>query len=77
MACYSFYPRTATGTALMFEISELSGDDVARAQALEMLREHGSAMEVQVWREDRLAFIVRPSQSRSWAGQEKARPSPI
>lgn len=52
-ACYTFYPETAAGSRVSLEVIELSGDNAARARALDVLMEHDSAACVEVWCGDR------------------------
>lgn len=54
MPAYTFYPYAARGLGLTFQDIDLPDDAAARVQALRILAEHGSAIEVQVWQDDRL-----------------------
>ncbi|MFZ3006529.1 MAG: hypothetical protein WA047_10150 [Phenylobacterium sp.] len=59
MPAYTFFPYLAGGPGLTFEAVELSDDDAAVAQALKVLAEHGSAAEVEIWRDDELIHRER------------------
>ncbi|MDO8801702.1 hypothetical protein [Phenylobacterium sp.] len=59
MPAYIFYPYLAGGSGLTFEAVELTDDEAAMAQALKVLAEHGSAAEVEIWRDDELIHRER------------------
>ena len=54
MPAYTFYPYAARGLGLTFQDTDLPDDAAAQVQALRILADHGSALEVQVWQDDRL-----------------------
>lgn len=54
MPRYIFYPRTAGGAALTFEVFELPDRAAAAARCLELLEDHASAVLVEVWEGERL-----------------------
>ncbi|WP_421932485.1 hypothetical protein [Phenylobacterium sp.] len=54
MPAYTFYPYAAQGLALTFEDTDLPDEATAYVQARRILAEHDSAVEVQVWQDDRL-----------------------
>ncbi|WP_340644399.1 hypothetical protein [Phenylobacterium sp.] len=54
MPAYTFFPYLTGGSSLTFEAIELSDDDAAKKKGLQILAEHGSATEVEIWRDDRL-----------------------
>ena len=54
MPRYIFYPRTAGGAALTFEVFELPDRAAAAARCLELLDDHVSAVLVEVWEGERL-----------------------
>ena len=56
---YTYFPYLAGGAGLTFEAVELADDDAAVAQALKVLTDHGSAVEVEIWREDQLIHRER------------------
>jgi len=51
---YLFYPHREDGSALTFEAKELVGDGEAEAHALAVLAEHTSAIEVTIWRDEKM-----------------------
>lgn len=59
MPAYTFFPYLSGGTSLTFEAVELSDDAAAMAQGLRILAEHGSAAEVEIWRDDQLIHRER------------------
>lgn len=60
MPRYIFYPRTAGGTALTFEVLELPDSAAAAARCLELLDDHTTAVLVEIWEGEHLVH----SQSR-------------
>lgn len=59
MPAYIFYPYLAGGSGLTFEAVELADDAAAMAKGLQILAEHGSATEVEIWRDDELIHRER------------------
>ncbi|CAN5849693.1 hypothetical protein BH11PSE1_BH11PSE1_02790 [soil metagenome] len=51
---YTFFPYLSGGASLTFEAVELSDDDAAMSKGAQILAEHGSATEVEIWRDDLL-----------------------
>lgn len=56
---YIFYPYLAGGSGLTFEAVELTDDAAAKTKGLQILAEHGSAAEVEIWRDDELIHRER------------------
>lgn len=56
---YLFYPYLSEGPSLVFEAAELSDDTAAMLKGLEILAEHGSAAELEIWRDDQLIHRER------------------
>ena len=67
MPAYTFFPYLAGGPGLTFEAVELSDDDAAMVKGRQILAEHGSAAELEIWRDDQLIH-------RAWraSGREPA-----
>lgn len=65
---YIFFPYLAGGSGLTFEAVELTDDAAARAQALKVLANHGSAAEVEIWRDDELIHRERRVDARRLLG---------
>ena len=76
MPIYTFYPYTAEGAALMFEVVDLVDDSAAATHAARLLTLHASASEVVVWEVDREvhreARVPAPSQGRSTSLEPRA-----
>jgi hypothetical protein len=51
---YTFYPYLSGGSSLVFEEAELSDDAAAMAKGLQILAEHDSAAELEIWRGEEL-----------------------
>ncbi|CAN5485185.1 hypothetical protein BH10PSE5_BH10PSE5_28320 [soil metagenome] len=56
---YTFFPYLSGGTSLTFEAVELSDDHAAMSKGVQILAEHGSAAEVEIWRDDLLIHRER------------------
>lgn len=59
MPAYIFYPYLAGGSGLTFEAVELTDGAAAMTKGLQILAEHGSAAEVEIWRDDELIHRER------------------
>lgn len=59
MPAYTFFPYLPGGSGLTFEAVELSDDAAAMAQGVKILAEHGSAAELEIWRDDQLIHRER------------------
>ena len=59
MPAYIFYPYLPGGSGLTFEAVELTDDAAAMSKGLQILAEHGSAAEVEIWRDDELIHRER------------------
>lgn len=53
MPIYIFYPQTAQGASLTFEMIELADDAAAERHCERVFADHGTAAEVVVWEGDR------------------------
>ena len=58
---YTFYPQTERGSASTFEAAHLPGDAAANRHAAEVLRDHASARDVEIWCGDRFVGTVSHS----------------
>ena len=59
MASYVYYPRRSDGSASTFLVWELTSDREALALGASVLVDHPSAVEVVVWRGDRVIGRLR------------------
>jgi hypothetical protein len=59
LPAYIFFPYLPGGPGLTFEALELSDDGAAIAQGRKVLAEHGSAAELEIWRDDQLIHHER------------------
>ena len=56
---YTFFPYLAGGSGLTFEAAELPDDAEARRMGLQVLAQHDSAAEVEIWRDDQMIHRER------------------
>lgn len=55
---YAFYPLRADGSSIAFDLIECPDDPAAEITAVEVLRRHASAVEVEFWEGERRAGAV-------------------
>jgi hypothetical protein len=59
LPAYTFFPYLTGGTSLTFESVRLEDDAAAMQRSVQVLAEHQSAAEAEIWREERLIHRER------------------
>lgn len=63
LALYTFYPRTAAGLSLTFEVFELTSDEQARTIGKAVMRRHDTCSAVVVWDGERHVLEMTADQA--------------